>query len=108
MPFSIPVGILIFNFFVIVSISGQRLKQESMYKSCLGCFKRIRIISALMILERSVDRAAWATPKLRVKTKKKFSSIFRMLEPSAMTMGSLEFWLVRKLAASALYRAIKG
>ena len=98
----------IFNIFVIVSISGQRLKQESMYKSCLGCFKRIRIISALMILERSVNRAAPATPKLRVKTKKKFSSIFRMLEPSAMTMGSLEFWLVRKLAASALYRAIKG
>ena len=38
-----------------------------------------------MILERSVDRAAPATPKLRVKTKKKFSSIFRMLEPSVLS-----------------------
>ena len=44
-----------------------------------------------MILERSVDRAAPATPKLRVKMKKMFPSIFRMLEPNAIAMGSLEF-----------------
>ena len=61
-----------------------------------------------MILERSVDKAAPETPKLRVKMKKIFPSIFRMLEPNAMAMGSLEFWLVRKLAAPALYRAMKG
>ena len=61
-----------------------------------------------MILERSVDKAAPETPKLRVKMKNIFPSIFRMLEPNAMAMGSLEFWLVRKLAAPALYRAMKG
>ena len=48
-------------------------------------------MAALMILERSVDKAAPVTPKFRVKMKKIFPSIFRMLEPNAMTMGSLEF-----------------
>ena len=61
------------------------------YKSCLGCFNRIRIMAALMILERSVDKAAPATPKLRVKMKKMFPTMFRMLEPNAMAMGSIEF-----------------
>ena len=65
-------------------------------------------MAALRILERSVDKAAPATPKFRVKMKKIFPSIFRMLEPNAMVMGSLEFWLVRKLAAPALYSAMKG
>ena len=44
-----------------------------------------------MILERSVDRAAPATPKLRVKMKNTFPIMFNMLEPNAMAMGSLEF-----------------
>ena len=48
-------------------------------------------MAALMILERSVDKATPATPKFRVKMKKIFPSIFRMLEPNAMVMGSLEF-----------------
>ena len=61
-----------------------------------------------MILERSVDRAAPATPKLRVKMKNTFPIMFNMLEPNAIAMGSFEFWLVRKLAAPALYSAMKG
>ena len=61
------------------------------YKSCLGCFKRIRIMSALTILDSRVEMAAPATPKLRVKMKKMFPTMFRMLEPNAMAMGSIEF-----------------
>lgn len=61
-----------------------------------------------MILERSVDRAAPATSKLRVKMKNTFPIMFNMLEPTAMAIESLEFWLVRKLAAPALYSAMNG
>lgn len=57
-------------------------------------------MAALMILERSVDKAAPATPKFRIKMKKIFPSMFRMLEPNTMTMGNL--------AAPALYSAMKG
>lgn len=46
---------------------------------------------ALMILDNSVDMAVPATPKFRVTMKKIFPSMFRMLEPNAMAMGSLEF-----------------
>ncbi len=57
-------------------------------------------MAALMILERSVDKAAPATPKFRIKMKKIFPSMFRMLEPNTMAMGNL--------AAPALYRAMNG
>ena len=48
-------------------------------------------MAALMILDSNVDRAAPATPKLRVKMKNTFPIMFNMLEPNAMAMGSLEF-----------------
>lgn len=57
-------------------------------------------MAALMILERSVDKAAPATPKFRIKMKKIFPSMFRMLEPNTMAMGNL--------VAPALYRAMNG
>ena len=49
------------------------------------------MMAALIILDRRVDRAAPATPKLKVKMKNTFPRMFRMLDPNAMAMGSLEF-----------------
>ena len=48
-------------------------------------------MAALTILDSRVEMAAPATPKLRVKMKKMFPTMFRMFEPNAMAMGSLEF-----------------